>query len=116
MGVLHYGLGMPIGRPLEIDDRTLAHFQIVMVTKLRRGETFVFEWASPPSAGSGRTTLWMAPAIPLRFEYHGSRAPQINREWLELLAATAQSLKGLHLVEEPAATGPSAVPPALAIV
>ena len=92
------------GRPaedIEIDDRTLAHLKIVILAKLRRGETFAFSFEHDVSAGSGRSTIWLHPAIPLQFNFVGSRQPAINREWLEALVVTANSVDGLRILPEP---------------
>jgi len=87
---------------VDIDDRALAHLQIVVADKLRRGEPFAFSWRDDPSTGDGRTTIWINQGSSLVFKYHGSRAPRVNRAWLEVLAIAANSVGGLHLVSEPA--------------
>ena len=83
------------------DDRVLAHLQAVMCAKLGRGESFTFTWRDDPATGDGRTTVWMNPTRPLGFIYHGSRAPTLNRAWLEALMAAANSSAGLRVVPEP---------------
>lgn len=90
----------------DIDDRTLTHIQVVVGNKLRRGESFYFSWREEASAGDGRTSVWMHPAVPLSYRYVGSRRPRLNAAWLEALAYTANSPTGLHVVPEPADTGP----------
>jgi hypothetical protein len=85
----------------EIDDRALAHLQIVMINKLRRRECFAFSWKRPASEGDGRMTAWIAPEIPLLFTFSGSRPPAINMAWVEALMTTANTSAGLHLVREP---------------
>jgi hypothetical protein len=85
---------------MEIDDRTLAHVQIVMLAKLRRGESFSFTYTPVPSSGEGRTVVWVHPSQFLSFKYNGGRVPAINREWVEELMATANSVAGLHIVPE----------------
>ncbi|MFG6446137.1 ATP-dependent DNA ligase [Microbacterium sp. P07] len=86
----------------EIDDRLLAHLQIVIGTKLRRSESFFFTWKEDVSLGSGRTAVWVHPGAGLRFKFHGSRQPAISRPWLEALTHTANSPTGLYAVSEPA--------------
>lgn len=98
MGYLLYG------RPpeeIEIEDRALAHMKIVILSKLRRGEAFPFSFEHDVSVGSGRSTIWLNPTIPLQFNFLGSRQPAINRAWLEALVATANSVDGLRIVPEP---------------
>ncbi|MFS0854654.1 ATP-dependent DNA ligase [Microbacterium sp. 179-I 3D4 NHS] len=87
----------------EIEDRALAHLQLVITAKLRRGEPFAFSWREDVSIGGGRTTVWVHGGSALVYKYHGSRTPAINREWVEALAFTANSPSGLYLVPEPTA-------------
>src|SRR6478609_606908 len=80
---------------LEFEDRLLAHLQIVIVNKLRRGDSFLMSWRVSADAGSGRGAIWLDPSIPLYFEFAGSRLPVIDREWLARLGNTADSATGL---------------------
>jgi hypothetical protein len=84
-----------------IDDRALAHLQIVMINKLRRRESFAFSWKYPASEGDGRGTVWIAPGLPLQFRFSGSRPPAINPAWVDALLDCANTAAGLHLVPEP---------------
>lgn len=86
----------------EIEDRLLAHLQIVIGTKLRRSEPFFFSWKEEVSVGSGRVTVWIHPGAGLKFKYHGSRQPLISQAWLHALAHTANQPQGLYAVREPA--------------
>lgn len=86
---------------VDFDDRLLAHLQMVIATKLRRGESFAFTWRDDAAVGDGRTTIWLHPALPLVFKYFGGKAPAINRTWVEMLLQTANSSSGLHIVPEP---------------
>jgi len=97
MGKLVYGQGI---REIEIDDRTLAHVQIVILQKLARKESFAFNVADEPPR-QGRTTIWLHASIPVQFVFYGSRQPAINRAWLEHLMFVANSTDGLHIVPEP---------------
>ena len=83
------------------DDRVLAHLQIVIGAKLRRGESFFFSWKDDRRIGDGRTSIWLQPTIPLSFKYFGSRLPSINRLWVESLMTAANSANGLHISPEP---------------
>lgn len=87
---------------LSVEDRTLAHLQIVIINKLRKGETFAFSWKDSAESGDGRSTVWLAPSISLHFKFAGSRMPDINPTWLQLLYETADSGKGLIITDEPA--------------
>ncbi|MER3390709.1 MAG: hypothetical protein RJQ01_11855 [Microcella sp.] len=95
MGTLRYET-----EEFPFDDRVLAHVQIVISTKLRRGENFFLTWALPASAGSGRHALWIDNGVPIHLSYSGSRAPAINREWVESLIL-ASATGGVHVSEEP---------------
>ena len=85
----------------DFDDRVLAHVQIVIGAKLRRGESFYFTWRDDPQVGDGRSTIWLNPGIPLGYKYFGSRSPSLNRDWIEALMVTANSSGGLRIVPEP---------------
>jgi hypothetical protein len=101
-------MGAAVGRliydsttTVEFDDRTLAHLQLVIGTKLRRGESFYLSWTDDPSIGDGRNAIWLNPGVPLRLKYNGSRRPTINMAWINQLMASANSGEGLRLVPEP---------------
>lgn len=87
---------------VDFEDRLLAHLQVVILTKLRRGEQFAFTWVDDPSIGNGRTSVWMHPNAGLVFKFYGSRRPALNKAWLEALAFAANSPQGLVLLPEPA--------------
>lgn len=97
MGKLIYGT---MATSVELDDRVLAHLRMAIVTKLRRGEPFMFELEM--GEGIGRRTLWMHPSVPVQFQFYGSREPAINLAWVEGLVQVAGSLGGLVILPEPA--------------
>ncbi|RNE62097.1 DUF7882 family protein [Cryobacterium tepidiphilum] len=101
MGKLTYDSTMTA----DFDDRVLAHIQMVIGAKLRRGESFYFSWQDDPAVGDGRSTIWLNPGIPLAFKYFGGRAPKLNRDWIESLMVSANSAGGLQLVPEPKPNG-----------
>src|SRR3954463_12378518 len=88
------------GLVVHIDDRVLAHLQIVIVNKLRRGESFLMSWRDAPDVGNGRSAIWLHPAVLLHFKFDGNRSPSINRDWLALLEASADSSRGLIITQE----------------
>ncbi|MBX0300513.1 ATP-dependent DNA ligase [Cryobacterium sp. 1639] len=86
---------------VEIDDRTLAHLKVVIVAKLRRGESFAFSWERSKESGSGHSSIWLNPAVPLDFEFSGKREPTLNRAWIDELVQVANTPAGLRILPEP---------------
>lgn len=105
MGKLIYGAN----RIIEIDDRALAHLKVVILTKLRRGESFAFSWDNDVDAGSGRGTIWISPGVPLEFTFFGNRRPALNRGWIYALTTTVER-GDLSLVPEPPDDAPQQGP------
>ena len=95
MGRLIYGNG----REIDIDDYTLAHVKVVILSKLRLGQSFSFSWQR--EEGNGRGTIWLDRAIPLEFEFDTDTRPSPNRRWIEALLNSANSAEGLRIVPEP---------------
>lgn len=87
---------------VDFDDRTLAHLQVVIGAKMRRGESFHFEWKDDPSTGDGRTMVWVHPHATVVYKFYGSRMPAVNRAWVDALMMLANSPGGLHVIAEPA--------------
>jgi hypothetical protein len=103
---------------VDFDDRTLTHVQIVIIQKLRRGESFLLSWKDSTQVGGGRSSVWLNPAIALYFKFAGGHVPTINPEWLEELRGSAASAQGLVVSSEriqmvPPPGRPSGPPPAL---
>ena len=96
MGYLIYGAGTEY----EIEDRALAHLKMAVVSKLRLQESFLLNWSLSPADGSGRVSLWLSPSIPLQFRFSGSKAPELNRVWLQALTHSAHGTRGMVLVRE----------------
>ena len=97
VGTLYYG---DSGTPVEVEDRALAHLKIAITTKLRRGESFMLSWRHGPDQPRGRSSLWLHPAIPLRFVFEATEAGELNREWIEDLMRSANSGGGIVLDPE----------------
>lgn len=93
---------------VEFDDRVLAHLKVVILAKLRRQESFTFSWEYTSAQGSGHSSIWLHPAIPLQFDFYGKKDPTLNRVWLEEMVALANTPAGLRIIPEP--TGPAAQP------
>lgn len=101
MGTLFYA-----DQAIEMDDRTLAHLKVAVVTKLRRGESFTLSWVHADDQPVGRTTIWMHESIPLRFEFEDADAPALHREWIEEILRSANTTGGIQLTAEVIETGP----------
>lgn len=96
MGYLVYGAT----NEFEIDDRTLAHLKVTVSMKLRRQESFFISWVNPVEKGSGRISLWVSPSIPLIFRFSGSKSPEMNTTWLEVLNELSHTPRGVVLTSE----------------
>jgi hypothetical protein len=107
MGKILYG---DSGVEIVFDDRAMAHLQLVIGAKLRRGESFFFSWKDDPSIGDGRSSVWLDSSIPLYFKYMGSRPISINREWIDALTLSANMAGGLQFSPEPNATSDTSNP------
>ena len=97
MGTLTYSAMLTA----EFDDRLLAHLQIVMTAKLRRGESFTLSYKEPTATGDGRTIIWLHSSLPLAYTFSSGEAARINRLWIEALMVSANSPGGLQIVPEP---------------
>lgn len=97
MGMLHYGEG---SAPIHIEDRALAHLKVAIAAKLRRNESFTLSWRHAEGDPVGRSTIWLHPAIPLRFVFDDPETPQLNMRWIEELMHSANSSGGIQLVDE----------------
>lgn len=97
MGSLYYGNS---DDPIQIEDRALAHLKVVIATKLRRNESFTLSWRHPDSDTPGRSTIWLHPSIPLRFDFEEAETPSLSRKWIEDLALSANSSGGVTLIDE----------------
>lgn len=95
MGTLQYD-----GVLVEFDDRLLTHLQIVIVQKIRRGESFLMSWRDSIETGNGHSAIWVHPSQNLYFKFAGSKTPSINQEWLDRLMSSANSARGLLVMRE----------------
>jgi len=93
MGVLHYGAGHEI----VIDDALLAHLKLVVITKLRRNESFTLSWTHTRSEPTGRSTIWLHPAIPLRFVFESPDPATLSPQLLEDMSHSTHSTGGLTI-------------------
>lgn len=91
MGHLFYGTSTDA---IRIPDRLLSHLKVVATTKLRRGESFTLSWAHVDGT-PGRSTLWLQPAIPLRFVFDSAEPEALSSATLKKMADMANSSAGL---------------------
>jgi len=91
MGHLFYGTSTD---SIQIPDRLLSHIKVVTTTKLRRSESFTLSWTHVDGA-PGRSTLWLQPAIPLRFVFDSAEPETLNSTALKNMADMANSSAGL---------------------
>ncbi|MGN7978080.1 DUF7882 family protein [Microbacterium sp. 22195] len=96
MGTMYYGAS---GFPVHIKDRALAHLQVVVTTKLRRGESFTVSWSHHDDEPPGRSSIWLHPAVPLRFVFEDFEVPELSRQYLAGLANSANSSGDIHLAK-----------------
>ena len=105
MGHLIYGVAPAI----QIDDWALEHLRYVIITKLRRDESFSFNWDDESHVGGDDAlrepglhgSVWISKSSSLYFSFDEPREQTLNRRWLDALAQAAHSSSGLRLVEEP---------------
>jgi hypothetical protein len=97
--LLHGDSGTEIG----FDDRSLMHLQVVITAKLRRRESFLFTWINAAEGGGGRSSILFAQGNAIVYRFAGSRAPSLNRDWIETLMLSANSAAGLQFSSEPIA-------------
>lgn len=93
MGYLHYGGDVRF----PFSDRLLTHLRTVILGKLNLQESLVFTW----SDGKQQHSIWLHPAVSLRFEFDEEVTPELNTAWVEHLFSLANSPGGLRIVGEP---------------
>lgn len=106
MGHLIYGVAPAI----VIEDRLLQHLRAVMVTKLRRDESFTFTWGDEPDVDGDAAlekkgqygSVWVSKSSSLYFSFDGPAVGPLNPEWLQLLSDAAHGSAGLRPLPEPA--------------
>jgi hypothetical protein len=97
MGQLWYGSS---NTPIEIEDEALAHLKLIIITKLRRDESFTISWTHPTHQARGRSTIWLHPSIPIRFVFDTPDPCEVDPERLEEMAASAHSTGGIQVKAE----------------
>lgn len=109
MGHLYYATS---AEPIRVPDRLLSHLKVVVATKLRRSESFTLSWTHVDGT-PGRSTLWLQPAIPLRFVFDSAEPETLDASTLKSMADMANSSAGLIVdlqVEIPEASSTRVAP------
>lgn len=101
MGQLTYG---NTTTPFQVDDELMAHLRTVMVTKLRRNESFPLTLTT--EAGQAET-LWIHASIPMRFVTECEEEEPLDRSILVAMMNAANSARGLDLTRDEFAVAPS---------
>lgn len=83
---------------VTLDDDVLAHLQAVIGAKFRLQQPFYLSWRHPAHTGESRTTIWLAPSIPVQFSYRSSQAPTLDRDRINSMLTQANSASGLLLL------------------
>lgn len=91
MGQLYYGNS---DTRIDVPDRLLAHLKVVVATKLRRNESFMLSWTGGDES-DGRSSIWLQPAIPLRFVFDSADMEILNPQTVRDMANNASSSAGL---------------------
>jgi hypothetical protein len=94
MGKLVYGA---IQREITIEDRLLAHLEVVILSRLRRNNAFALRWVERAEVGDGRRTVWVHQDSDLYFEYDDAEQAELDRELLDRLAKAADTNTGINL-------------------
>ena len=105
MGQLIYGVAPAV----EVEDRALRHVEAVIISKLRRNESFSFHWDGEPDVGEDVATpnrgrhgsIWVSKSSSLYFSYDSAGGEPLNRAWIDLLLRSALSPAGLRVLPEP---------------
>jgi hypothetical protein len=106
VGSIIYGIAPAI----IIEDRALRHVQAVIIAKLRRNESFSFNWDNEPDVDGAVDTpkpaqhgsVWLSKSSMLYFSYDNPRTEALNPPWLDLLTRAASTPSGLRVLPEPA--------------
>jgi len=99
MGTLQYGSSLT---EICISDHLLAHLKAVMVTRMRRSESFTLSWVDREGGAEKHSTVWVNPAIPLRFTFETVVPPPLDHELLEDLMTSSYQATGIVLPAEAA--------------
>ena len=94
MGTLHFG---STRTPLHLDDRLLAHLEIVITSKLRRGEGLLLWWVQPGDDTPRRGACWITSATELLYLFDSVDVVAIDRDELERLSVESNSSRGIQL-------------------
>lgn len=98
MGQLFYS-GSTIA--VIVEDRVLAHLQVVVNAKLKRNSSFMLTLRDTSQYSDSSAAMWISRGIPLYFSFDSARGVEISEQWVRQLLLAADSTGGLHLGAEP---------------
>ncbi|WP_181110633.1 ATP-dependent DNA ligase [Rathayibacter sp. AY1B8] len=107
MGKLHYNSSSEH----DFEDRLLAHLQLVIGTKLGKGESFCLSWKNAVDVRSGRRSVWLHHSILFEFAFASSRPPSINTAWVRQLLQDSYTVNGLRISRNPTRAEPTLTRP-----
>lgn len=96
LGTLIYGKSSEY----EFADRTLEHLRVVIITRLRRGESFFLSWGQDGAGANAPTSLWISPQVPIGFRFSTEQQQPLSRAWIQELLRASHSPRGLVLAPE----------------
>jgi hypothetical protein len=96
MGVLYYGTSR---QPIRMEDRLLAHFKLVLISKLRLHQPFALNWKDD-DPHEGRHAIWISSNVELHFHFTEPERPDVDRTLIESLMTQANSPRGVDLLDE----------------
>jgi hypothetical protein len=99
---------------LDIDDDTLAHYQVIILRKLRLHESFALPWRD--EATKRRTTVWIHPQSNLAFAYTSPNTSRIDPVLIRILQEYLDATGTLRLPPRPTEPFPAGAVDAVSAV
>jgi hypothetical protein len=84
---------------LPIEDRALAHLQVVITGKLRRHEPLLLTHLKEEQGS--RITVWVHPTQLVAFHYDQAAMLALNRHWVKQMTEHLERTEALELLDEP---------------
>ena len=94
MGTIQYGSSAEV---IVVPDALLAHLKLVMITRMRRSESFTLSWEQRVAGAPRHSTVWVHYSMPLRFTFDGAEAPELDPALLDALMVSSYTAAGIVL-------------------